>query len=241
MSKLEEIHGIGQKEVNTLSKESITTVEDIAKSSPRALSKLFDVRINDTVDTIKHAREITEETFGFETAINVTPTSDFTRLNIPENVCGWEKFIQTQARVGWETPGSYRIIIDGHKNRIWGNLPNEDTESPSIITEEQVLRNRTESAEQAVDWAESWMETHAIDPSTNLSDLYGIGEKIAEHLQIVYAVNDATDLYQFIAKNEEIVEKIVGPQHFDQLSDKVKSEYSPGSPPSDEETINTQH
>lgn len=81
-----------------------------------------------------------------------------------------------------------------------------------------------ESPEQAVDWATEWMIKRALDPDTNLSKYTGIGEKLAEHLQIVYGVNNGQELYQFLLEDKDQVQSIVGSHYIDQLEEELRSE-----------------
>ena len=65
----------------------------------------------------------------------------------------------------------------------------------------------------------------AIAPDSDLSEYPGIGAKTAEYLQIVYAVNSGSELYQFLLEDEEQVRRTVGQQHFDVLRTELENQH----------------
>ncbi len=183
---------------------------DIGETTARALTE--------------QATDLALKKYTFTSASDIEPPVDFTTVDVPKTVYGWERVTQTHNYIGWETPAGYWLLIE-HPNRIRGYLPDENHEDPHAISTQRVLRTRMDTLENAVDWASDWMIKRGLDPDSNLSEYTGIGRKLQEHLQIVYGVNYGTELYQFFLEDEHRVQAIVGTQHCDQLITELQSEF----------------
>lgn len=215
---------IDESSIKKLKEAGFDDDEEIATASPKKLTSVLDIDETTTTNIIEQAQKRALEGVGFESATDVEPSADFTGLNVSEEIYGWNLFIHDRSRIGWESPAGYRLIIEGHQSRIWGSLPHEDQEKPYEITTEQNLRPKMSSPEDAVAWAENWMIERAINPEINLPKYTGISDKLAEHLQIVYAINSEEELRQFLYEDSEQLQKIIGPQHFPQLKKELESD-----------------
>jgi hypothetical protein len=82
-----------------------------------------------------------------------------------------------------------------------------------------------ESPEKAVEWVKSWMIKRAIDPDSDLTNYTGIGDRVAEHLQIVYGIHYGQELYRFLGEDKRQMQDVIGTQYIDQLAAELESEF----------------
>lgn len=225
MSDVRELDEIGEPSAQKLEETGLNEIDALAVVSPGELMGVLDIGETTAADIIDQARDRLMGSLAFESATDIEPSADFTEVDVPESVSGWELYIRNQSHIGWRSPSSYRIVIKGHQRRIWGHLPQEDPDTPETITTEQILQSQMESPEQAVEWVKRWMSKRAIDPDSDLTDYTGIGDRVAEHLQIVYGIYYGQELYRFLVADKRQVQDVIGAQYIDQLTVELESEF----------------
>jgi hypothetical protein len=79
---------------------------------------VLDIGETTAADIIDQARDRLMETLAFESATDIEPSADFTEVDVPESVSGWELYNHNRSHIGWRSPSGYRIVIGGHQSRI---------------------------------------------------------------------------------------------------------------------------
>lgn len=225
MTHISDLSGLTDSSASKLQQAGIKSLEELAISSPSEVAAVLDIGEGKAAGMIEEASNLTTGQPAFQTGNDVQPSADYSKIDVPEEVYGWEVFVHDKNRIGWQSPAGYRVIIEGHRSRIYGSLPHEDAEKPGKITSEQVLQQRMDSPEEAVDWVRDWMIERAIDPDSDLDTYTGISDKTSEHLQIVYGVNNGRDLYQLMRRDENLLMAIINSNHYDQLKKELEEEF----------------